>query len=302
MENYPRDFKGIWIPKEVWLDQRLDFLEKCLFSELHSLDGKNHCFASNNYLCKLFLVNLRTLQRAFRKLKELNLIEYLETDGRHRIIKTNMKSIYDNFVTPDMTAETTYDKFDTPDVPNLSPLSPRESIDKENKDENKDNTPLIRPLLKEEPPKEAMVDIGRFVKLTQKELDALNLQFGSPIVEDVCNRINDYLASSAKKPYADYAATIRNWIRRQQDENKPFKPAPPSRDKIEEFLKDAEQFLSHFVYKGEVIIGYNYIEFVRGQSYNKIIIGDKGWFEQIENILRKMEQPLGWLDIWRFKQ
>ena len=25
-----RDFKGIWIPKEIWLDDKLNLLEKCL--------------------------------------------------------------------------------------------------------------------------------------------------------------------------------------------------------------------------------------------------------------------------------
>ena len=33
-----RDFKGVWIPKEVWLDERLSMLDKGIFAEIDSLD------------------------------------------------------------------------------------------------------------------------------------------------------------------------------------------------------------------------------------------------------------------------
>jgi len=34
MEKYPRDFKGVWIPKEIWLSDQLSLMEKVLFVEM----------------------------------------------------------------------------------------------------------------------------------------------------------------------------------------------------------------------------------------------------------------------------
>ena len=53
MENFPRDFKGIWIPRELWLDRLLSCLERQLIAEIHSLDcGEDHCYASNDHFEK----------------------------------------------------------------------------------------------------------------------------------------------------------------------------------------------------------------------------------------------------------
>lgn len=49
-----RDFKGVWISKEIWLDNKLTWMEKIVITEINSLDGKDGCFASNNYLADFF--------------------------------------------------------------------------------------------------------------------------------------------------------------------------------------------------------------------------------------------------------
>ena len=49
-----RDFKGVWIPKEIWLNTDLSIIEKVLLVEIDSLDNSDRgCFASNEYLAKL---------------------------------------------------------------------------------------------------------------------------------------------------------------------------------------------------------------------------------------------------------
>mgnify|MGYP003553470699 FL=1 len=49
--NDNRDFKGVWIPKEVWLDTRLNALDKVILMEIDSLDqGEKGCYASNEHL------------------------------------------------------------------------------------------------------------------------------------------------------------------------------------------------------------------------------------------------------------
>ena len=49
-----RDFKGVWIPKEIWLDNKLTWMEKIVITEINSLDREDGCFASNNYLADFF--------------------------------------------------------------------------------------------------------------------------------------------------------------------------------------------------------------------------------------------------------
>jgi len=52
-----RDFKGIWIPKELWLDDKMTLLEKIFIVEIDSLDNKDGCFASNSYFAKFFKIS-----------------------------------------------------------------------------------------------------------------------------------------------------------------------------------------------------------------------------------------------------
>jgi hypothetical protein len=53
MESLERDFKGVWIKKEIWLNTNLSLIEKVLIVEIDSLDKSNRgCFASNEYLAK----------------------------------------------------------------------------------------------------------------------------------------------------------------------------------------------------------------------------------------------------------
>ena len=49
-----RDFKGVWIPKEVWLDDKLSWMEKLFLVEIDSLNAEKGCFASNAYFGEFF--------------------------------------------------------------------------------------------------------------------------------------------------------------------------------------------------------------------------------------------------------
>ena len=82
-----RDFKGVWIPKEIWLSKELTMLEKAIFVEIDSLDNENHCIASNEYFAEFCDCSVSKVSKAISKLKELGMIEEIEFDGRHRKIK-----------------------------------------------------------------------------------------------------------------------------------------------------------------------------------------------------------------------
>lgn len=90
-----RDFKGVWIPKEIWLNEELTLLEKIIFVEIDSLDNENHCVAGNEYFATFCNCSESKVTKAIKKLKELNMIEELSFDGRHRklrVVKSTMQS------------------------------------------------------------------------------------------------------------------------------------------------------------------------------------------------------------------
>lgn len=53
-EAYKRDFKGVWIPKEIWLNKDLSLQEKVFLVEINSLDNEDGCFANNEYFARFF--------------------------------------------------------------------------------------------------------------------------------------------------------------------------------------------------------------------------------------------------------
>ena len=82
-----RDFKGVWFPKEVWLNKELDMIEKALLIEIDSLDNEFHCVAGNDYFAEFLGVSESKVTRSIKKLKELGYIEDVHFDGRVRKLR-----------------------------------------------------------------------------------------------------------------------------------------------------------------------------------------------------------------------
>lgn len=73
--NQSRDFKGVWIPAEYWLDPNLTVMEIMFITEIDSLDRGEGCFASNNHFADFFGV---TPGRASQVIKSLEKKGYIE--------------------------------------------------------------------------------------------------------------------------------------------------------------------------------------------------------------------------------
>ncbi len=67
-----RDFKGIWIPKEIWLIENLGWIEKLMLAEIDSLDKSNGCFASNEHFSKFFGISKDRASKIINKLIKMN--------------------------------------------------------------------------------------------------------------------------------------------------------------------------------------------------------------------------------------
>lgn len=90
--DYPRDFKGIWLPKEIWLDDMLNTTDKVIFAEIDSLDveGSDGCYASNEYLSKFCKCSVTKVSTSISKLIKLGYIKVAKTDGRTRWLKASL--------------------------------------------------------------------------------------------------------------------------------------------------------------------------------------------------------------------
>lgn len=88
-----RDFKGVWIPREIWLDKRLDVVDKVVLTEINSLDNENHCNAGNDYLAEFCQCSQSKVSSSIKKLITLGYLEQVSFDGRHRILKSNIRVV-----------------------------------------------------------------------------------------------------------------------------------------------------------------------------------------------------------------
>ena len=79
-----RQFKGIWIPKEIWVSNELSLQEKVVLVEIESLEDEiDGCFASNSYFANFFHITPSRVSQIINLLakKEYLDIEYIK-DGK----------------------------------------------------------------------------------------------------------------------------------------------------------------------------------------------------------------------------
>lgn len=91
-----RDFKGVWIEREIWLSKELTIMEKVIFAEIHSLDNERGCFASNGYFAKFFDVSERQIGTYIASLKKKGFITAIILNGFERTIRVTGKYAYPN--------------------------------------------------------------------------------------------------------------------------------------------------------------------------------------------------------------
>lgn len=93
-EKLSREFKGIWMPREIYLAVDLTWIEKIFLVEIDSLSQTDKgCFASNEYFSEFLNVSVGHVVNMLTKFRQLGLIRDLGFDGRRRRIKMEADSI-----------------------------------------------------------------------------------------------------------------------------------------------------------------------------------------------------------------
>lgn len=88
-----RDFKGIWIPKELWLLKDLSLIEKVMLIEIASLDNENGCYASNDYFADFFNLSKDRVSKIINNLVKRGFItsELIYRKGTYIVEKRILK-------------------------------------------------------------------------------------------------------------------------------------------------------------------------------------------------------------------
>lgn len=84
-----RDFKGVWISKEIWLAKNLNWSEKVLLTEIDSLSKLGECFASNEYFAEFLGLSKDRVSKLISSLskKKFISVKILYKDGTKQVEK-----------------------------------------------------------------------------------------------------------------------------------------------------------------------------------------------------------------------
>lgn len=90
-----RDFKGVWIPKEIWLSTDLKVMEKLILVEIDSLDNEDGCFASNEHFSKFFSLSKNRCSEIIKSLEKKGYIkiDYIYQEGSKAISKRVIRCV-----------------------------------------------------------------------------------------------------------------------------------------------------------------------------------------------------------------
>lgn len=182
-----RDFKGVWIPKEIWLDSRLNALDKVILTEIDSLDqGESGCYASNKYIADFCQCSERKVSDAITKLIKLGYIKLTSFDGRLRVLQSCLAK-----------SASLPRKICEADTQNLRGYTIENNIDI-----NIDDKDAAKPQKHKH---------GEFkhVLLTDSEYQKLIEDFGESVTATYIRKVDEYCEQSGKR-YKNYNLAIRN--------------------------------------------------------------------------------------------
>lgn len=267
-----RDFKGIWIPKEIWLHPELKSQEKALWAEINSLYSEEHngCYASEEYLMEFIGVKVSRLREILAKLKELCLLIDVHFDGRKKIRMAILPSI-----------ET------SGKVEGRPPEQSETSGKVEGRDpENRRSHPIYKNKakakeIKKNKQKKSYRDL---VALTEEEYAKIQEVYGNNTGQAL-DLLDNYKFTHGKKYENDYGVFKKGgWIYKKFFEDQKGSSSEANKDYA---VKVAQKFAP------QGIEAFNeFIEFGKGQFAKSISYKENGFRSQVESQLRKMNLPI----------
>lgn len=194
-EKPKRIFPGVWIPASMWNREDLSLMEKALWAEISVLQGKEGCFASNEYFAKFFKCSKKAIEKNLSNLRKKKVIYTSKFDGRKRHIKISITESYEQKEDLPIGSRTL-------EIEDAKPSKSRtidNSIATLSKEREKKSTP---------PPK---IQVKDNLHMTQKEIDKLKDKYSIEAYEWMVEKLSNWKASTGKKTKDDYR-TILSWV------------------------------------------------------------------------------------------
>lgn len=229
MTNLKRDFKGIWIPKELWFSEELSLQEKCFLAEINSLDNGGGCYATNTHFSKVSNLSKNRCTEIIQSLKDKNVIsidyEYDGEEIKKRILKIKKSfglktCVEKNVKNGVLEKSSTYSEKGNLVLEKSSTYSEkgedRITIENNNIDNNTyannihnreiSNSNFLAPKLEEV--------LEYFTSYCEEKKININPQLEAEIFVDFYESKNWFVGKSKMK---DWKAAVRNWLRYKQN-------------------------------------------------------------------------------------
>ncbi|WP_089135138.1 helix-turn-helix domain-containing protein [Ligilactobacillus murinus] len=99
ISNESRGFRGVWIPKEYWLDPNLKIMEVVFITEIESLDNGKGCYASNKYFSEFFGISKGRCSQIINNLSDKGYIK-IDYDREGKQVKKRTMKVVRKLTTP----------------------------------------------------------------------------------------------------------------------------------------------------------------------------------------------------------
>ena len=195
-----RDFLGVWIPREVWLNKDLSTNEKVLLADIASLGGmSNGCFATNQYLADFFGLSKDRISKLISSLKNKGYItvELVYKEGTYEVEQRLIKII-------------PYSYFQLGGQDHLEGIGENNDYITNNYNKNNNNN---KP--KSSKKKASKKSYGQYknVKLTDKELEDLIAEYGKDTIDKYIEIMDMKIEEKGYK-YKNFSLAMRNWMKK----------------------------------------------------------------------------------------
>lgn len=95
MDENQRNFTGVFIPAEIYKNQKLSWTDKVLWGTIKELTNNKSCQASNCFLAQCLKISETNISKSISKLKKLGFVTQKSFDGRVRELVVNLIPAYE---------------------------------------------------------------------------------------------------------------------------------------------------------------------------------------------------------------
>ena len=187
-----RSFRGVWIPRDIWLNKDLSITEKCFLAEIDSLGGSEEgCFASNQYFGEFFNLSKERARKIIGELKKKGYLEITLT------YKGNTNEIDQRIIR----------------LKGYGYKQPEGQNQPGGEGKNDHYITKSDNIIKKEKPVRHKYGTYKHVLLTDKDMEKLVSTYGKEVIDEYIDRMDNWIELHGKT-YKNYYLALINWLKK----------------------------------------------------------------------------------------